>query len=274
MSVSVGAQQDPKQITWLEMGFPPFYVPDGKDAGMGIADQVTRVLRERMPGWSHRSEAANPAEISARIRAGEQVCTAAYIRTPQREQYMEFSVPDLLLPPNGITIRREDLARFGGGQPASLATLLDNPALRLGVAQGRAYGDEIDALLQQHKKDRHVYSRFGEDVYGTLLDLLLRKGVDYIIGYPYEAAFHARQRGLEDSIVSLVVQENPTLTRAHVACPRTEWGRTTVAAIDRVLREVRPTAEYRGFVERWLGAELRQPYRDAYDAELARLGAE
>lgn len=266
-SIAPASAQDPREITWLAMEFPPFFVQEGDQAGNGIADQVTRVLREHMTGWRHREEVANTARIVVSLRAGEQVCSAAYIRTPQREEFMEFSIPDLLLPPNGITIRRKDLEKFGGGGPVSLASLLENPSLRLGIAQGRSYGEEIDAILRRHKQDRYVYSRLGEDIYESLFDMLIRDGVDYILGYPYEAAFHARKRGREDEIMSLPVRENPEMILAHVVCPRNEWGRTTIAAIDEVLREVRPTPEYRGFVERWLGPELRDSYREAYEAE-------
>lgn len=266
-SSSASVAQNPREITWLEMEFPPFFIEAGRDGEKGIADQVVEVLRGRMTQWRHSTEVASTAQITMRLRAGDQVCSPAYIKTPEREQFMEFSLPDLLLPPNGITIRRVDLERFGGGGPVSLAALLDNPSLRLGVAGGRSYGEEIDTILQGHKQDRHVYVRFGEDIYASLFDLLARKGVDYIVGYPYEAAFHARQKGLEDSIVSLPVRENPSMTRAHVACPKTDWGRSTIATIDAVLREVRPTAEYRAFVEQWLGPELVESYRTAYDAE-------
>ena len=41
---------------------------------------------------------------------------------------------------------------------------------------------------------------------------------------------------------------------------------------DRALRDARPTTEYRGFVERWLGPELRGEYRRAFEAELSSEG--
>jgi uncharacterized protein (TIGR02285 family) len=265
---SVARAQDSREITWLAMEFPPFFIQEGDQADRGIADELTRILQENMPEWRHREEVANTAQIVVRLRAGEHVCSAAYIRTPQRERFMEFSIPDLVLPPNGITIRRADIGRFGGGEPVSLATLLDDPSLRLGVAQGRSYGKEIDAIIERHKQDRHVYSRLGEDIYATLFDMLVRRGVDYIVGYPYEASFHARRRGKEGEIVSLPVRENPEMILAHVVCPKTDWGRQAITDIDEVLRRVRLTPEYRALVERWLDPELRQAYREAYETEL------
>jgi hypothetical protein len=248
----VAGQQDPKELTWLGMEFPPFFIAEGVDADKGIADEMVRMLRGKMPDWKHRSETASTAEIQLRLRAGEQVCSPAYIRTPEREQFMAFSLPDL--------------ARFGDGGPASLAALLKDSSLRLGVAKGRSYGEAIDAILLQHKQAKHVYSRFGDDIYASLFELLNRQGVDYILGYPYEAAFHARSRNLEASFVSLPLQESPAMIEAHVACPRTPWGASVIAAIDAALRDLRGTAEHRALVERWIGPELRSDYRRAYEA--------
>lgn len=263
---SAAAQQDPKELTWLGMEFPPFFIAEGTDADKGIADEMVRLLRARMTDWKHRSETASTAEIQLRIRAGEQVCSPAYIRTPEREQFMAFSLPALLLPPNGITVRRTDLARFGNGGPVSLAALLKDSSLRLGVAKGRSYGEAIDSILTQHKQAKHVYSRFGDDIYASLFDLLTRQGVDYILGYPYEAAFHAKSKGLEAAFVSLPLEESSAMIQAHVACPKTPWGASVIAAIDAALRDVRGTAEHRALVERWIGPELRSDYRRAYDA--------
>ena len=95
-SATAETQQDPRQITWLEMGFPPFCIPDGKEAGMGIADQVTRVLSERRTGWRHRSEAANPAAIdrvlrgvrpTAEYRGFVEPLLGAELRQPYRDAY-------------------------------------------------------------------------------------------------------------------------------------------------------------------------------------------
>ena len=256
------------EITWLEMKFPPFYIADGPDRSQGIADAVTRRLRTHLTGWEHQSEVAEPAAIMARMKAGDHVCSAAYIRTAEREKVMAFSTPDLILPPNGVTILRDDLARFGGGGPVSLAKLLENRQLKVAVAVGRSYGPALDALLERHKSSPHVYWRRDADIYGALFDMLVKGSVDYVIGYPYEALYLARERGVESQVVSLPLTELPDFTFAHVVCPRTAWGRGVIAQINRALLVERPTREYRQAIERWLDdglqAELRRQYQSKF----------
>ena len=254
------------EITWLEMKFPPFYIADGPDRSQGIADAVTRRLRTHLTGWEHQSEVAEPAAIMARMKAGDHVCSAAYIRTAEREKVMAFSTPDLILPPNGVTILRDDLARFGGGGPVSLAKLLENRQLKVAVAVGRSYGPALDALLERHKSSPHVYWRRDADIYGALFDMLVKGSVDYVIGYPYEARYTAGQRGVGDRVVSLALTETPEYTFAHVVCPKNEWGQRVIAAVDAALRAERARPEYRQAIERWLDAGLLEEFRRQYDA--------
>ncbi|HEV8629617.1 MAG TPA: hypothetical protein VGV61_04805, partial [Thermoanaerobaculia bacterium] len=166
-------------LTWLTMDFAPFYIHTGKEHGQGIADGVMHVLQRHLTEFSHREELAEPASIMTRLKAGDRVCSAAYIRTTEREKVLEYSLPDLILPPQGVTVRRDAVARFGGGAagPVSLAKLLENPNLRLAVAFGRSYGPALDGLLEHTKGSTHVYWRRGEDIYRTLFDMLVKGSV-------------------------------------------------------------------------------------------------
>lgn len=257
------------EITWLTMEFPPFFIHEGKDRGQGIADGVTHLLRRDLRGYTHREELAEPATIMARLKAGDHVCTAAYIKTAERERVLEYSLPDLVLPPNGITARRATVPRLTGGAagPVSLAKLLANRKLRLAVAVGRSYGPALDALLERTRGSNHVYWRHGEDIYPSLFDMLLKGSVDYLIGYPYEALYLARQRGVEGDVVTLPIAELPDYTLAHVVCPRTPWGRAVVADVNRALAIERPRPEYRQAIERWLDEGLLPEFRRQYEAK-------
>jgi uncharacterized protein (TIGR02285 family) len=257
------------EITWLTMEFPPFFIHEGKDRGQGIADGITHLLQRHLRGYTHREELAEPATIMTRLKAGDHVCTAAYIKTADRERVLEFSLPDLVLPPNGITARRATVPRLTGGAagPVSLAKLLANRKLRLAVAVGRSYGPALDTLLERTKGSNHVYWRHGEDIYSSLFDMLLKGSVDYLIGYPYEALYVGRERGVEGQVVTLPIAELPDYTLAHVVCPKTPWGRAVVGEVNRALSIERGRPEYRQAIERWLDEGLLPEFRRQYEAK-------
>ena len=257
------------EITWLTMEFPPFFIHDGTDKGQGIADGVTHLLARHLKGHTHREELAEPATIMTRLKAGDHVCTAAYIKTAERERVLEFSQPNLILPPNGVTTRRELVPRLTGGAPGpvSLAKLLEKRDLKMAVAVGRSYGPALDRLLERTRGSAHVYWRHGEDIYTSLFDMLMRGSIDYLVGYPYEARYVARLRGVEDQVVTLPLVEVPDYTLAHVVCPKTPWGRGVIAEVNRALAIERPRPEYRQAIERWLDPSMVKEFRRQYDAK-------
>jgi uncharacterized protein (TIGR02285 family) len=263
------------EITWLTMEFPPFFIHEGSDKGQGIADGVTHILARHLKGHTHREELAEPATVMTRLKAGDHVCHAAYIKTADRQRVLEFSQPDLILPPNGVTTRRENVVRLTGGAagPVSLAKLLQNHDLKLAVAVGRSYGPALDTLLERTRGSAHVYWRHGEDIYKSLFEMLMKGSVDYLVGYPYEARYVARLRGVEDQVVTLPLVEMPDYTLAHVVCPKTPWGRGVVAEVNRALAVERPRPEYRQAIERWLDPSMVTEFRRQYDAKFAGVAA-
>ena len=253
------------ELVWLKIDFPPFYIAEGPRRGQGIGDEIVDLLAERLEGYEHQSRVASPDRIFKELEQGHGACSVAYIKTEERERVMLYSIPDMILPPNGITIRRDLLDRFGGGGPVSLERLLGDSSLKLGVAAGRAYGPTLDPLLERLGGSQ-VHARSGDDIYRSLFQMLVRKRLDYVLGYPYEANFVAQSLGEAGTIVNLPLTETAAIyTLAHVVCPRNDWGRKVIGEIDEILRRERPTERYRRIFERWLDSAQLPAYRSAYD---------
>jgi uncharacterized protein (TIGR02285 family) len=229
-----------------------------------MGDRIVELLIAGMPDLVHDRQTASPTRILRELELGRQVCSVAYLKTPERERVMTFSIPDLILPPNGVTVRRDSLSRFGGGGAVSLATLLGDPSLRLGIADGRSYGDAIDPLLQARRGAPNLHVRQGEDLYPSLVQMLVRGRLDYVLGYPYEARYVASRFALGETIVNLPLVEAREHTFAYVVCPKTDWGRALIARVDALLRRERPSERYRGFIERWLDPAMLDAFRAVY----------
>ncbi|SFM19574.1 MULTISPECIES: substrate-binding periplasmic protein [Rugamonas] len=72
-------------------------------------------------------------------------CSIAWYRLPEREAVAQFSQPLMTDPPQGVLIAPRALARVR--THATLASLLADPQLTLGVVDGVSYGPELDALI-------------------------------------------------------------------------------------------------------------------------------
>lgn len=265
-----GWSQDEQRIEWLNQDFPPFSINQGPASGQGISDVLGKMIQDEMSAWTHVANDSTLLEVNGRMRDGHQVCATTFIKTPTREKIMHFSIPFMIVPPNGITIRREDRRKFGDGTQLAqltLAQLIEDPSLKLAFARGRAYGKQIDAVLDGTESKSHVYGRHGDDLYGSLFEMLLKGSTDYILGFPYEAVFRAHELGVEDQVMSLPIAESGAYVLSHIVCAKTEWGAGAVQAIDTAIRGLRTRDDYRQAIERWLDESLMTEFRKRYRQE-------
>ncbi len=242
--------EKPDTITWLILDLPPLFVTKGPDKGRGVADQIQRMVSDRLNGYRSHSQVANASRIARELREDRCACFAGeFYGTPG----FLTSVPTIALLPHNIIVRKEDADRFGDGKKVSLEKLLQNRDLVFGTAKGRLYGPELDPILKKHAGAAHIYRRSGKDTLDGLLGMLLKGRVDYLIEYPVSLRYAAKKAGVENRIAMIPIEENSgaPLIRGAIRCPDTEWGRGAIQEINRVLLEIRPSPWYRRIIGDW-----------------------
>lgn len=260
--------EDENHITWYHAKFPPVTIPDGPDAGKGFFDKITKTIIQELPEYSHSFRLANYKRILQDIKNKQNVCCAALYKTKERAKYTIFSIPAIIVLPNGITIKKEDKSLFSEfitpDNKFLLTKALENQNLILGIAKGRKYSGGIDELLAVHKDDQHIMRRSGNDVFQGLLQMLLNdRGIHYILGYPVEATYLSQKIGHKDEILHFPVAEtNMLYTVGQVGCPDTPWGRQVIQAVDKVLLQQRSSETFLNFYESWLDEDTAKMYRE------------
>lgn len=265
-SGSANGQGSVKDLVWYHAQFPPVTIPSGPDAGTGFYDKITQSIIQKLPEYYHRLVVANYQRILHEIEEGNNVCCASLYKTAERDKFTAFSIPVVVVLPNGITIKKKDRAVFSpfinSDGEIELEQLLSDQNLRLGIAEGRKYSGGIDEILQGHISSSNVIARKGSDVFKGLLDMLFRGRIDYLLGYPVEAQYLAGQIGRRDEILFYPVAEVSTqITLGHVGCPDTPWGRLVIEKIDEILRKHRATPEFYEYYENWLDDQTAKDYR-------------
>ena len=265
--VSWGAlAQQEKTVTWTPLDFPPFFIAKGQHATKGIADEIVKVLTSKMPGYRFVSASSNLARFQEDLKAGKPYANPAILKTPEREQYMVFTVPVYLTPPNGITILKTRLKDFSAdGKPLLLADLLKKEGIKIGIAKGRKYGKQIDDLLKAHEGKPQIEVRAGGDAYEGLFHMLLKGRIDCVLGFPHEAVFFEKEFNKSSLVSTIGLKENPDYLLSRVALPKTPWGEQVRNDMNAVLNKERATDAWRGIVERWLEPAQIPEYRKKYD---------
>jgi len=255
-----------ESITWMLSDFPPISIAEGSHKDKGVSDQIARMVARSLPEIHHQFQRANLKRMLAELEAGQKICVPGLIKSEERERIMHFSrVPMLLLTPLALITRKQDRALFGASDTVSLEEVIRNPSLRLGLPDGISYGPQIDAIINRHKEDKHLYFDRGSSLMRGLLFMLASGRIDYRIAYPWMVEYLSEELEMPGQFVALKLRESSSPIIWHVACSKNEWGLSRIKEIDEVLVRLRPTPEYRGIAETWMPKESLPEYRQLYD---------
>ncbi|MEE4135207.1 MAG: TIGR02285 family protein [Desulforhopalus sp.] len=263
-----GISRGEEQITWLEAVAPPFFIHDGPFRGEGYQDQLTEILKEHLPQYRHRHLQANISRHYQQWRQGEKACSIGMYRTLEREEFAYFSIPSVFSLPPVLIIHRDRLADFGDPKSVSLKEILISGKLVIGRPDNRSYGIICDAILDAYGNEHNIFSYEGPELATNLFKMLQAGRIDALPGLPEEAMYLAEQMGIREEIITLPIAEHQNSHDASlsaVACSKTPWGKTAIAAINKVLLEQRPKERYRAAYERWLDPQSIAEYRRLYD---------
>ena len=254
-------------ITWGEENFPPIWILEGTDKGNGILDGLISIYEKNLPEYEHHHVTANMARILSMMEEGQNVCHAGILKSPDRENFVYFSIPNCITNLHGIVVKKSRInALLGNNKSVSLESLLKNTNLKLGVSKSNSYGATIDKLLEKYKGKSTILFRSGQDNHVGLLRMLKEERIDYMIGYPWEITYIESRMDLKGEIAVVDIEELEGQQRivSYVGCTKNEWGRQVIEKLDAVLTRVRANDEYLFHAFKWLPDSVRLEAKKAY----------
>jgi len=256
-----------ESITWVEADFPPVWILKGPDKGNGILDGLISIYEKNLPDYEHHHVTANITRILSMMKEGQNVCHAGILKSPDRENFVYFSIPNCITNLHGIVVKKSRInALFGNNKSVSLESLLKNTNLKPGVSKSNSYGATIDKLLEKYKEKSAILFRSGQDNHMGLLRMLKEERIDYMIGYPWEITYIESRMDLHDEIAVVDIEEldGQQWIVSYVGCTKNEWGRQVIEKLDAVLTRVRASDEYLFHALKWLPDGVRLEAKKAY----------
>ncbi|MDD2467832.1 MAG: TIGR02285 family protein [Desulfobulbus sp.] len=254
-------------LIWMEAVLPPFFIQSGPNVEQGYGDAITHVLQQHMPGYNHEEINTNITRHFYMFKQGDQVCSVGLYKTPEREEFMYFSMPSFITLPPVIIIKKDNIAKFNNKTTVSLDAVLADGNLMIGLAKDRSYGNTLDDVFSRHQGQANLVEFTGQELSHNLFKMLMLGRLDGLIGLPEEALYQAEQMGIRDQFLTLTLSENLHNYdgwMSCVACSKTPWGKNVIDSVNQVLLEQRPTEQYRAAYERWLDPNSIAAYRRAY----------
>ena len=260
-------------ITWLETDMPPCSIISGPLQRQGYGNVITGLITAQLPEYEHRFLAANMVRHFNLMKQGEKVCIIGLYKTPERESFIEFSIPSMLTMPAVLAIRKERMAEFKADPSLNLTSLLQNQQVAIGYSKDRSYGADLDRILNTPAFREQFKSHSGQAIPPNFVKMLMLNRLDGILGSPDETMYLAGTMGLKDQIALLPLAENRedySTWFCYAGCAKTGWGKTVIAKINEALLDQRPTGPYRAAYERWLDSRCMELYRKVYEENFLR----
>ncbi len=247
---------EPATIEWYMIDLPPIQIATGELQGRGYTDLIRWRLIAGLPEYRHVLRIGNVQRILSDIRTKPNVCNPAFLRTPEREQFMHYADPLHVQFPNGAVIleaRQDEFAPFVRPD-GSLAVdaLVEAAGGTLVVQSGRSYGTFLDQLIGEALQHSGVITLTSNRPVEAKLGLLQRHRADVALLYPYELAHHlAGHEAYATTYAFLPVEGNHTYTLNNLACSASPFGAEVIEKANRIIARERDdyfSAAYRAWI--------------------------
>lgn len=255
-----------EKIVWPYICFKPVYVCDGDKLIGGSGYHILNLVWKKLPQFEHEVMQMPIKRILESAKSGEKQLFYGLFKTPDREKYLEYSVPCRIATPTYLVVRKSDYSAFGGGQEVSLKDVLENKDINFLYLKSFSFGEGIDEVLEGYKDNDNIITEYDtSDLIGKSLKLLIAKRVDAMLSVD-GTLYDAREMGVVDDIsyVSLAGQDKYGV--GYITAPKNDWGKDLIDQINQILQDSVSEESFFEFftplVDDTMLPELRKKYKE------------
>mgnify|MGYP000123056442 CR=1 FL=1 len=238
------------EVIWPLFDSPPSIILEGTNQGQGNVDLIMQFIQNTLRDYSHVNMVMNYERFFKFAQSNTiTVCAIGVDKTPDRLKFLYYSVPTTIELAPAMIVRKDELKNFIAQQEVSLKETLNNTQLKGVFVAGNTYTSEADILIDTYKNKAHINIKNYRKA--QLLELLMRKRIDYFLHPPSAINYLTMQLGKERIFASLVVKEIPSHTLGYTVCNKTLTGKRVIEEVSMLLRRKRSSLEYLDMLGKW-----------------------
>lgn len=162
------------------------------------------------------------------------VCLTNKIKTENREAIAHFAeYPITVFPPNRIVIRHSQNKNIPS--KLSLSEAIEVYRLRIGITEGRSYGDRLDKEIKRLKQSLVVVA--GETAEQRLRLMLQNNRIDALIEYSAVILADTNIVDIVDSLTVHSIEEAPNYVYGYIACSKSTLGKKFITQINAAIKK-------------------------------------
>lgn len=253
-------------ITWPYVCFKPVYICENNNLIGGSGFHVLNLLWQEIPEYEHTLVQMPVKRILESAKEGEHQLFYGMYKTPQRETFLQYSIPCRISTPTFMVVRKVDLQKFGNGSKVSLQNVLEDKKKTFLYLQSVSFGKGIDELIKKYKGGENILTFYDTtDMLGKSLKLLLSNRIDCMLSLD-GTRYDAKKLGVADKIAYLSITEQNQYDVGYIIAPKNAWGNTIINQVNAILRKTIPTKTFFQYfiplVDEAMIPKLRQKYNE------------
>lgn len=196
-------------VAWSEKP-PYYYIEDGLEKGFMLAYGKALFAAAGIDATFVREP---QKRIWSRFRTGmRNYCSIGWYYLPERAAIAQYSLPVYTDPTQLVLIAPKAVAQVRAH--ATLASMLADPALTIGLLDGSSYGAELDARIRQ-SANRKMLSNVNS---AGMIQMVAADRVSYMLSDRTDWHYsRSRSKSLE-SVVQYEVPDVPPGLKRHIVC--------------------------------------------------------
>lgn len=223
----------------------------------GLIGQLQQQVLSSLPHYDFQLVLMTVPRMQRELQTHENVCTGIFLRTPEREQFLHYSHPYLLIPIPQVVMSQSGWEHLGRPSQISLQQLLNNDDLNGIRIPNRSYGNAIDTGMDQASNlTLSVTSPT------NAIRMLAGGRADYLIEYPTVIAETLSDDADQLHFVS-IGNADPFL-EGYISCHQSELGAAVIADVNKQLRILTDDPAYQAINHQMAPSQLQPQLTEAY----------
>lgn len=225
-------------LRWYQYDLPPYHILRGDLAGQGPLDLMLSLWKDTLPDYDHKDIPVNTTRMLREFSSTrDHRCITGSFIFPESTPNWLWSAPIYVEPPVLLVTRKKIWEQLGKPDSIEFENLLTRQSLKFGHFDGRIYTGKIDQAIQHASQYDHVITVASHASGESLMKMLNRKRVDYILGFITEIQWLnlSKQQDYSTHFKTIRLKHHQELQSVHVGCVNTNWGKQTIDALNRTI---------------------------------------
>ncbi len=253
------AESKSKQlITWYMYDLPPYHILRGDFKGQGPLDYIYSTWQMLLPNYQHKPVPVNIKRMLREFNSTKDYrCITSSFKFPESLEHWVWSKALYVEPPAVIVANNKVVNSHTTGDSADFAELLADKSIVFGHFDGRIYSGKLDNLIKKNIGQPNVLSVSSYAPGESLMRMLQRGRIDYILEYLPEIHWLKLSNQLDKKLnfSALSITNHQTLSPVFVGCVASQWGQQTILQLNEKITDNFRKLIWRKY-EKWLYSDF------------------